>query len=80
MNDIELYSKSIFENIKHNEIINYIDVLVDGKFKDELRNPKLKYCGSDNQRVIDIKKTLKNGKIILFDENKETVWKTEDLK
>ena len=50
------------------EVLNYIDVLVDGQYKDELRNPKLKYCGSENQRVIDVKETLKNKKIILYKE------------
>lgn len=62
-----------YEDLKHSEIFNYIDVLVDGRYKDELRNPKLKYCGSTNQRVIDIKKTLKNRKIVLYETNKEVI-------
>lgn len=62
-----------YEDLKHSEIFNYIDVLVDGRYKDELRNPKLKYCGSSNQRVIDIKNTLKNRKIILYETNKEAI-------
>ena len=50
------------------EVLNYIDVLVDGQYKDELFNPRLKYCGSDNQRVIDVKKTLKSKKVVLYKE------------
>ena len=70
---IWIWTGFLYENIENKEILNYIDVLVDGRFKEELHNPKLKYCGSSNQRVIDIKKTLKNKKIILFENNKEFV-------
>ena len=52
------------------EVLNYIDVLVDGEFKDELHDPKLKWCGSSNQRIIDVKKSLAAGKIILWEEFK----------
>lgn len=48
------------------EIFQYIDVLVDGQYQDELRDPTLKWCGSRNQRVIDIKRTLTKGEIVLF--------------
>ena len=48
------------------EIFQYIDVLVDGQYQDELRDPTLKWCGSQNQRVIDIKRTLTKGEIVLF--------------
>ena len=44
-------------------------MLVDGQFVDEKRNPKLKWCGSSNQRVIDVQKTLKKGEIVLFETN-----------
>ena len=52
-----------FENIKDKEVFKYIDVLVDGQYEDELHDPTLKWRGSSNQRVIDIQKTLKSGKI-----------------
>ena len=52
--------------IKDKEIVNYLDVLVDGQFVDELRNPMLKWKGSSNQRVIDIKKTIKKNDIVLI--------------
>ena len=54
--------------VSKQEIINHIDVLVDGQYVDELRDPRLKYCGSSNQRVIDIKKTIKNNKIVLYED------------
>ena len=55
------------EYVKDKEVAKYIDVLVDGQFVDELRNPTLKWKGSANQRVIDVKKSLKTGKVVLFD-------------
>ena len=56
------------EYIIDKEIINYLDVIVDGQFKIDLFNSSLKYKGSSNQRVIDVKKTIKNKKIILYEE------------
>ncbi len=56
----------LFENIKEKEVLKYVDVLVDGQFKINLRNPKLKYCGSTNQRIIDVQKSLKKGDVVLF--------------
>lgn len=48
-------------------IVEMCDVFVDGKFELEKKNIRLKYCGSENQKVIDVQKTLKENKIILFD-------------
>ena len=53
--------------LKDKPVMNYLDVLVDGQYVDELHNPTLKWKGSSNQRVIDVKKTLKKNKIVLFD-------------
>ncbi len=52
-----------YEDIKDKEVFNYIDVLVDGQYKDELHDPTLKWKGSSNQRVIDIKKSKNENKI-----------------
>lgn len=52
------------KELKDQEVLKYIDVLVDGQYIDKLRNPKLKYCGSSNQRVIDIPRSLKENKVI----------------
>ena len=48
------------------EMLKYIDVLVDGRYEKELKNISLKFRGSENQRVIDLKKTLEAKKIILY--------------
>lgn len=55
-------------DLMNQEVINYIDVLVDGQYVDELHDPTLKWKGSKNQRVIDVKKTLKCKQIILYEE------------
>lgn len=52
--------------IKTYEIFNYIDVLIDGQFIEEQKDLTLPWCGSRNQRVIDIKETLKQNKIVLY--------------
>lgn len=66
---IWLWSGYLFdEYTKDKDIVNYVDVIVDGQFKIELSSPLLKYKGSSNQRVIDVKKTIKNGKIILYED------------
>ena len=57
-----------FEDIPEKEVLNYIDVLVDGQFKYELFSPILKWKGSSNQRVINVPETLKQSKIILFED------------
>ena len=54
------------KDINQEEILNYIDVLIDGQFKEELHNPLLKWRGSSNQRGIDVKESLKNKKVILY--------------
>ena len=62
----ELINKSN-SNYKINiGILNNIDVLVDGKYVDELRDISLKWCGSSNQRVINILESLKENKIVLY--------------
>ncbi len=48
------------------EILNNIDVLVDGKFMLAERSMDLYYKGSRNQRIIDVRKSLNNGKVILI--------------
>ena len=65
--NIWMWSGFLYDrDLKDKEVLNYIDVLVDGQYIDELRNPNLKWRGSSNQRVIDIKKTKKKGQIVLY--------------
>lgn len=47
------------------EMLSYIDVLVDGKFILEQKNISLRFRGSENQRIIDVKETKNIGKIVL---------------
>ena len=54
-------------DLKDKEVLNYLDTLVDGQYKEELRNPTLKWRGSSNQRVINVQESLKNNRVILID-------------
>ena len=62
------WSGYLFDEIPNKEIFKYIDVLVDGRFMIEQKDPRLKYSGSTNQSVIDVKKTVEFGKIILYED------------
>lgn len=55
---IWLYTGDVWENILHYPLMKFVDVLVDGEFVADLKDPKLLWKGSSNQRVIDVKKTL----------------------
>lgn len=48
------------------EYLSYLDVLVDGPFIEEQKNLALRFRGSENQRLIDMPATLKEGKVILW--------------
>ena len=55
-----------FDNeLKDKEVLKYIDVLVDGQYKDELHDFRLKWRGSSNQRVINVQESLKKNEIVL---------------
>ena len=64
---IWLYTGFLWEDVCDLDVIQYLDVLVDGKFVKDLFDGKLHWKGSSNQRVIDVPETLKLGKIVLFD-------------
>ncbi len=49
------------------EMLKLIDVLVDGKFVEELKNLNLRFKGSENQRIIDVKKSLQENQVILYE-------------
>lgn len=63
---IWLYTGYKIEEISTLKLLHYIDVLVDGKFELDKRDITLSFKGSSNQRVIDVNKTLKQNKIILY--------------
>jgi anaerobic ribonucleoside-triphosphate reductase activating protein len=57
-----------FEDIPNKNALPLIDVLVDGQFITELHSFNLKWKGSSNQRVINVKETLKQNKIIIIED------------
>ncbi len=65
------YSASYINNINvdamRQAIISQCDVLVDGQYIDSQRNITLKWCGSENQRVIDVKRSLQKGEVVLWE-------------
>lgn len=66
-----LYTGYIYEDIiknnKYNKILNLVDILVDGEFQENKKNLKLKFRGSSNQRIIDVHKSLEQGKVITIE-------------
>ena len=62
------YTGYAWEEVKDLELMRYIDVLVDGEYKEELRDPKLHWVGSSNQRIIDVQKSLRIGDVVLLTE------------
>ncbi len=63
---IWLYTGYLWEEICHLELIPYLDVVVDGRFVEELKDINLPWKGSSNQRVIDVQTTLRLGKTVLY--------------
>lgn len=55
--------EDLIKNEKMREFLNYIDVLVDGKFELENKSLNLKFRGSTNQRIINVPRSLKMGKV-----------------
>lgn len=62
----EIYNCMSFNIMKRRQIIYQCDVLVDGRYIDSKRNISAKWKGSDNQRVIDIQKSLQRSKVVLY--------------
>lgn len=57
------------------EMLSLIDVLVDGRYVDELKDLTLQFRGSSNQRLIDMVKTRENGEVTLLPNNDRTLAK-----
>ncbi len=65
--DKDLLTESRVKTKDTLEMLKLIDVLVDGKFIEELKDISLQFKGSSNQRIIDVQKSLKENQVILFD-------------
>lgn len=70
--DIWIFSGDTFETImadeKKFELLKLCDVLVDGPFVNELKDLRLKFRGSSNQRIIKIKDSIEEDKVVLWEE------------
>ena len=63
--DVWLYSGYVFEQLQGLEILQFVDVLVDGRFVKKLRDPSLAFRGSRNQRILNVPESLKAGRAVL---------------
>ena len=68
---IWMWTGHVYENLtpEQKEVANMVDVLIDGPWIMKLGDFHLKYKGSSNQRVIDIKKTKESGSVELYQES-----------
>lgn len=62
---IWIWTGYMFEDIKNLDLINYIDVLIDGRYIKDLHNPT-RYKGSENQRVLLVQETLRQKKSVYY--------------
>ncbi len=62
---IWLYTGFLWETVSRLEIVQYLDVLVDGEFITEQKDTQLYWRGSRNQRVIDVPASLREGRVVL---------------
>lgn len=66
-----LYTGYLWEQLMTDDqltdMMNYVDVLVDGEFKAELLDVNYPWAGSTNQRVIDVQKTIQEGRVMLYE-------------
>ena len=84
---IWMYTGDIYEDLKDHtysrrtevtdRILNSLDVLVDGPWMEDLYDITLRFRGSSNQRLIDIKKTREKGEVVLWED--EPIYATHHL-
>ena len=63
--EVTAFAKEIRKRYPGKTIVRYLDVCVDGEFEVDKKELSLKWKGSSNQRVIDVPKTLHEGKVVL---------------
>lgn len=64
---IMLWTGYDWDQVKHHECIKYIDILIDGRYDETKKDKACRFKGSTNQRVINVKKSLNNGEVVLYD-------------
>lgn len=73
--DIWAYSgftyEELFADSKKRQLLSQLDVLVDGKFIEELKDYRLVFKGSKNQRIIDVQASLESKKVVLSEKDKQ---------
>ncbi|MEG1981016.1 MAG: anaerobic ribonucleoside-triphosphate reductase activating protein [Clostridia bacterium] len=71
--ELAAYTGYLFEELTSDddkEFLKELDILIDGKFMIDRRNLDLSFRGSDNQRIIDVQKSLATGKVVLTDQER----------
>lgn len=76
------YTGYTYEQLLEDEqfipLLQSIDILVDGKYEHKLRNIALRYRGSGNQRIIDVRKSLEQQQAVLWEDDDEIIKMIED--
>lgn len=71
--NVWVYTGFLYEDLikisKYKTLLENIDILIDGKFIKKLKSYDCKFRGSTNQRIIDVKKSLEQGEVVLYYEN-----------
>lgn len=69
--NIWCYTGYLFEDLlkmpQQRELLEYVDVLVDGRFVEALKDETLRFRGSGNQRIIDVRASLESGSTVVMD-------------
>ncbi len=65
--DVDMLAGRLGDPAITREMLSYIDVLVDGEFVDTLKNLNLRFKGSENQRIINVPRSLQDGSIVLWE-------------
>lgn len=63
---IWLYTGYLWDQIKNIDVIGKIDVVVDGEFEKDKEDSNLHWCGSSNQRIINVKETIKRNNLVIY--------------
>lgn len=64
---IWLYTGYVYEDVREWSLMDLVDILVDGEFVEELKDITLRFRGSKNQRIIDVKKSRKADSVVLWE-------------